>query len=417
MNYTVNGVTRSYRQDMIEYLRAANASDVKGCVPVDALLHDVLIEFVKEVDAALGATNHANEWLEACYFYSHYGAGEPIGNPIVGLTKQTAIVIGTGETITADLTRNMQPFPTLIYAFTPTENAVYKIESLIPEKDSSQYSAQVWLYDDATDPDTALAYNGDRFVRDGVNEHNFELYVYLQAGKKYYVEVAFQMLERGMLDFKITNEGQSVTKLEPCSSQTYTATDDTFTNYVLAGAVDYRKSDEDGYYHVVNADGSLGSVIYLDVKYATGLTLLSLTELVTKNNQLVTLDAPPKDLDYGMFDFRYIIAYFSGSNENGEFGGAFENFDLTAYCAEFGREFKDYTGILQGYIDGADESGLIPVNDEIVEMLTLFIETRVNSVSITYNNDVVSRIVYDTALSNEWLRFCWYYRPYDSANV
>lgn len=420
MEYTINGNKRSYRDDLISYLRAATASDVPDCVPVDALLHDILVEFIKDVDKFIEENSednivivgHAKEWLELCYFYSHYGSGDPIGNPIMGLLKSTAITAELDTTITADLTRNMQPFPTVIYTFTPTEGAVYKIESLIPDKDSSQYMGQVWLYDADTDPDSALAYCGDRFVRDGSNEHNFELYRYLQAGHKYYIEVAFQMLERGELDFKITNVGQSATVLEGCSSQTYTATNEDFTEYILADAIDYKKNEADGFYYAVNADGTLGSKIYLDVKYATGLTTLSLTELVTKKNQLAVYDAPPKNLEYDMFDFRYMIAYCYGSNEDGEFIYAIENFDLTEYRDRFDRDFKDYTSIMQGYIDGADESGLVPVNDEIVEMLTLFIETRAHSISVSIVNDTPTRIVYEPALENEWLRFCWYNHTY-----
>ncbi|MCX4384693.1 MAG: hypothetical protein OSJ39_02710, partial [Clostridia bacterium] len=76
-------------------------------------------------------------------------------------------------------------------------------------------------------------------------------------------------------------------------------------------------------------------------------------------------------------------------------------------------QYKDYTAIFKGIIadakatQGDNYDGLIPVNQEIVDILTLFFELRINNVNkITQNAE--EKIVFDKALFNEWLRFCWY---------
>ncbi|MDE5562093.1 MAG: redoxin domain-containing protein [Clostridiales bacterium] len=413
-NMTKNGQTYNYRNDLITYCRAATASDIPGFVPVDEELSAMLKAFTAEVE---GSSARANAWLELCSFYSHYGEGEYIRNPIIGLTTKTAIPVELAAETTADLTREMAPFPTLIYTFTPEESAVYRIESLLPA--DSQQAAQVWLYDDGTDPDHALVYSGDnRMVRDGVNEHNFVVYRYLTAGHKYYIEVAFLMQEMGQLDFRVTKVEQPVTELVPCSSSDFVGIlgpdGESIIGHELSYAVTYYK-DSEGYYRVGDENDKHDDdpYIYLDVKYPTSVSL-SFTALAKQN---VKVPYQNKYCDFGTFDFRYRIAYsykYNGANVEPTLLGYVVDYDLTQpnHGIE-GREYKDYTAIVNGYIEQSkDTDGLVKVNDEIKDMLTLFIETRVNPLNV-YDNGTIE---YDKALDNEWLRLCWYYRVYNEQN-
>ena len=407
-NFTIDGVTRDYRNDIIEYCQIATFSDIDGYVPVDEDLYKLLDAFVK---SAAPDYYHANKsWLELCYFFSHYGAGEPAGNPIIGLTKKTAIPVVADTVYTADVTRVMTPFPSVIYSFTPTESAVYKVESLLP---SGGFSAQAWLYDDGTEPDNGFAYDGDdRFVRNGVNEQNFTIYHYMTAGHKYYVKIAFLMEEgspvSGEMDFKLTKVGDTYTELRPASAGFFTmvlAPDgETIIGMELAGAVEYAK-DNDGYYHVKNADGSLGSYIYLDVEYATRVNLIPFKDLVNKKDQ--NPEPPYADLTYNMFDFRYATLYYD-EKEGDETTTYYQTgYDLTENAKDVDRVFKDYTDDFKALIATADENGLVKVNDELINILSMFIEVRVNN---------IWNYVYEKALENEWLRFCWYYKTHDVNN-
>lgn len=397
---TIDGKTRDYRQDMINYCQVASASDISGLVPVDKQLGDILSAFTAK---AMGDKAHDDAWLEFCYFYSHYGDGEYIGNPIMGLTPKTALPVALDTEITAHLTKPTAPFPTLIYSFTPQESAVYKIESLLP---AGNVDAQMWLYDDQSTVNEPILHSGeDRFNRDGKNEQNFVVLRYMEAGQKYYIEVALLMNELGDLKFKVTKAGQSATELVSCSDGVFNIITDANNNVLgieLAGAIEYVK-DNDGYYHAKNEDGSMGGFIYLDVKYPTRVTTtMSLSQLAEQK-----LKVPYKNeyCKFGVFDFRYTIAYFDETTAEGTVTNYDPEFDLTEHGID-GREYKDYTDIIKGYIAGADD-GLVKVNDEIVTMLGLFIETRINS---------INNYEYEPALENEWLRFCWYDKNHDQNN-
>lgn len=407
--FEIGGVTQDWRPTLISYLRAASSSYVDNCVPVNKELHDILVKFMGGIS---GRTSHENEWLEACYFYSHYGEGDPIGNPILGVMEKTAIPVEEGKT-TANLTRNMYPFPVEIFTFTPTESAVYELKSLISAADAAKMQAQVWLYDDKTGSDKPLAYCGDGHVtRDGVNEQNFEVYHYMTAGHKYYIAVAFLMAERGTLDFTITKVGASKTVMIPCSEDVYTMILDDKGNMTgdifLAGAIKYVK-DNDGFYHAINPDGTTGDFIYLDVKYATTTALgtIPITRLVDK---FVQDPGTRKDLDYKFFDFRYRILYIRNEDEAGEI----INYQPKTDWTQYGEQYKDYTETVKGWIAAADADGLVKVTQEIVDVMQLFVEMRTNAV---YLDNATQKYEIDKVLDNEWLRFCWYNRTYDSNNI
>lgn len=407
--FEVNGVKRDYRDDLVKYMTAAVSSEIEDCVPVDAYLHDLLVGFAKSVSTTTSST-HDNEWLELCYFYSHYGDGDPVGNPIMGLMEKTAIIVDEG-TYTADLTRNMYPYPSLIYTFTPKASAVYKFESLIPAKDAAMQAAQIWLYDDKT-IDGGLAYCGsDHITLDGVNEHNFELFYYMQAGHKYYFRVSFQMAGSGILDFKVTNVGQSVTEFTTCSADSYNMVLDEEGNItdqiVLSGAIDYVLGD-DGYYRAVNPDGTTGDYIYMDVTRVSSGALLGGLPLDKLVDKYVRDPATFEDLEYKYFDFRYGIAYFREVDANGD---EIVNYDPEYDLTQSGDKYKDYTDIMKAYIDAAptegEYAGLIKVDQDLVDIISLYFEVRVNAIW----DDVM-----EEALENEWLRLCWYNRTHNEAN-
>ena len=413
--FEIDGVTRDYRGDFYEYMLAASSSYVRDCVPVDAFLQKLLSKFMAQIS---GEHSHEKEWLEVCYFYSHYGAGEPIGNPILGVMDRTAIEIEAETRYEADLTRVMAPFPVVRYTFTPEESAVYKFESFISSQDAAQYSAQIWLYEEGHDPEDYLAYSGfTRRTFNGVNMQNFELYYYLTAGKKYFVAVAFLAQKSGTLEFEITNVGQEATEFAPCSDDIYSMIldeNDSMIGLLLSGAIEYDK-DDDGYFYAKNPDGSKGSYIYLDVLSVNTDALggISLKNLV--NIHVPNPEVPNGELDYLFFDFRYCVVYHVDVFDDGEIVTVKNNKERLDI--RYGGRYKDYTAILQSYIDAAptsgDMKGLIKVNDELVEILKLYIELRLNAV---YDSSSSLDLNIELALDNEWLRFCWYYRKHDKNN-
>ncbi|MBD5131245.1 MAG: redoxin domain-containing protein [Clostridiales bacterium] len=403
-NFDIGEGKKDYRDELIEYMRVATSSDIEDCVPVDKHLHDILVKFMAN---ASGTDSHDKEWLEACYFYSHYGAGDPVGNPIMGLTNATAYEAKLNETNVADITRDVYPLPSVIYKFTPEEDGLYKIESFIPDKDASQYSAQIWLYDDENDADHPLVYDGDaRFYRDAKNEQNFTVYYNMKANHVYYMQLAFLVAEKGVYNFTIEKVNKDVIRLLPCSDNEYTYILDEdgkiTSDLLLAGAVSYYE-DDDGFYRVGNKATASDSdpYIYFDVKYATALTTKPISTLYTE--ELVNPLNTKEKLGYKTFDFTRMAAFFDNGDNNIVFN---EKYDLTVR----GAEYKDYTADIKAYVDAAEANdGLVKVDDKLVKILTLFIETRINT---TFYEDGNGGYTGEKALENEWLRLCWYYKTY-----
>lgn len=422
-------VSRDYREVLNDYIHVASASDVPGCLPVDEELKELLEAFVKRAGETLFGveyTPYAEEWLELCYYYSHYGEGNPVGNPIIGLTEKTAIAATAGVKITADLNRNMAPFPIAIYSFKPEKAAVYRIESLIPQSLSSTTGAQAWLYDDAHTADEPLVAGGDDYkTLDGTNEHNFVMYRYMTPSETYYIAVAFTMSGRGRLDFKITEVGQSARVLTAAAADIYDAVLDAkgeFTGDVTLKSVEYVK-DSDGYYHAKNPDGTTGDFIYLNVheKIDVAYSGMSIETLVDRFEYSPALDASGKHikLDYKAFDFRYRTLYwYDESTQYTTFNDKVDVVTEKTYSlllADSGwnvlgltaEDFADYTAYMKGVIASADSDNFVKVDEKLVKVLSLFIIMRKNSVT----NGRTEAI-----LHNEWLRFCWYNRIYDAAN-
>lgn len=412
--FTINGVRRDYRKDLVRYLSAANGSDIEDRIPVNQFFHDMLVAFMANVS---GSKTHKDEWLEICDFYSHYGAGNPVGNPIVGMMPETAITLSAEERYTVSLTRNMYPFPTTIYAFTPEVDGLYKFESFIADADRHKLMAQIWVYDDNSDAGEPLFYSGEsRISLTGTNEQNFVIYHRLEAGHKYYVELALMMNERGSYEFSVTRQTEDVTVLLPASLDVFDMVLDEngeMTEEIeLAGAVEYVK-DEDGYFKTKD-----GEYIYLDVLNAntTALGTIPLVRLVNKfvQDPLIGEDGKVKDLDYKFFDFRYCVMYVTITDDN---GNKIDTYSPKVDITEESAKYKDYTDIMLEYINSAPKDGeykgLIKVDQQLVDILSMFIELRVNGVWIEeMNNNTITKWAVDPARENEWLRFCWYFHTY-----
>lgn len=427
-SFDIGNGLRDYRQELVRYLSAAASSDIPGFIPVNESLQKMLAQFMKNVS---GETTHDKEWLEACYFYSHYGSGDPIGSPIVGLMPETAIEADLGVRYTVDLTRNVYPFPSMIYTFTPDTDGLYLFKSFISDDPAvvAQYSAQIWLYDDNSSAEYPIAYSGTgRLDINGKDEQNFNLYYRLQANHKYYVELAFEMAERGTYDFEITKVDEDVKRLEPASSDLFDGIFDdegNLTGMQLAGAIKYRL-DTDGFYHAVNEDGSTGDFIYLDVLRANTIALgtIPLYRLVDMYVQDPLLDENGKvvNLDYKFFDFRYCVVYYDQTSGEDTITNYIQKVDLAAHTGM--DEFVDYTQQMKKYVDEAmsntgDMRGLIKVNEELATIINMFVTLRVNGVwaevEVASANEVtINELKFDSALQNEWLRFCWYYKTYEA---
>ncbi|MDE6504501.1 MAG: redoxin domain-containing protein [Clostridia bacterium] len=381
-NCTFGG--KNYLKELSSYSTWASNSDIKGLVPVTAELKTILDALYKSENPDTTAEYYSEDgWLEFCAFYKHYGDGESIGNPIKGLAYFTAIPAHetTGEPDDGNL--NVADFQKLImprgllFKFTPEQSAVYKFSSVC------KAGTEAWLFNDgmklATTYYNEINYCGDDFyVRNkpegfDFDNVNFEMFHYLEAGKSYYLLVAFQNTDNlGEIKFRIDNTGKSEHKYLTTVTAGYLVQGEN-NAYQVPVYADIEFRAEDGYFY------SKGSNMPIYCEF-------------TDNSR--------------MFN-KYPIGTLLGKQGNLETD--LKPFDLTGITLEFeGRTLvgKDFTSIMEGYYDKAvngknptDELyGLTEVTEELRDILILFYHS-------TFKFDD----------PNEWLTACWYY-DYTSAS-
>ncbi len=270
-----------------------------GYTPVTQELREVL-EIVAESKNVRNSgyktwqgENHANEWLEMCVYYQHYGNQAPMEDPVKGITYHAAIEAKEGKN-TAEIPFAINPRG-FKYKFTPERSGAYFVYS-VGDADSVAFFRGT---------DGSLEYEFDDLIwkttedenGDTVLDRNFEFYAYMEAGKTYYILLTTYMDEIATYDFYIEYKGETYTYTANAATGPYSFNMVTNELY-LPNAIDYVYADPqktytyknpdgdldgdgvddvpttgehegDGYYHALNADGTLGSVIYLDLIHAT----------------------------------------------------------------------------------------------------------------------------------------------------
>lgn len=213
---------------------------------------------------------HEKEWLELCVYWEHYGTSEMPEDPMKGITFTAAIEMQEGEnTVNVPYKINPRGFK---YKFTPEKEGVYKVYS------TGTVNTQAFLV--AEDRKTQLGFWDDKifeeYIRDengnDISDGNFEFYWYFEKDTTYYMLFTTYLDVTATYNVNIDWVGEEYTYRTNAAVGPYSANMNTYELY-LPDAIDYAYSDPatggDGYYHHVNKDGSLGSVIYLDVNRPT----------------------------------------------------------------------------------------------------------------------------------------------------
>lgn len=285
-----NGMNLS---DAVEdYAWAATNSD-NEYVPVTKDLRH-LLDLIVKIEDSEGAkadpdyhkAYHENEWLELCVYFDHYGNTPQMSDPTAGITYDGAIEITEGENhIVCDVA--LVPLG-VKHKFIPDESGVYHVYSIVPveyEGTMSSTDPQCWIV--APDRETFLAYGENNMLADeNTNYDNFDIYIYLEKDSTYYMLFAFFLNDIGSFDMRIDKvdvdgvEGidQEYVQLTNAAEGTYSYNEVTSETYVPT-AIEWAY-DEDKYVRAVNADGSLGSYIYLDMTRATYLFPSTSFELI-----------------------------------------------------------------------------------------------------------------------------------------
>ena len=269
---TINKV--NYTDTILEYVSYAGNGSIKY-TPVTMELYEAL----KAITNKYGDPNNANEWLELCSYYSVYATdGKQFEDPTKGLATYNAYTAVLGDQNFALFDRPILPRG-LKFKFVPETSGVYKVNSIGEEE------TVCWIMDENGEIIAENNFFARKFAAPGANSVNFEMYYYFEAGETYFINPAFyDYLYDGLLQFNLEYVGETYDLFTRCSPGYYTTGLDEYgemTDEIISPGVSYTRGD-DGYYYVVEEDGTIGSMIYVDFVYVNFINM-SLADAITYN--------------------------------------------------------------------------------------------------------------------------------------
>ena len=368
---------------------AVNTLTLNGYTAVTAQLQYLLTVMTKTVtagkawqwtdgDETVYGTPHDKEWLELCVYFEHYGDTPQYPDHMKGLTYNAAIEVFENQDNLIEVPRQLNPRG-FKYKFTAERGGVYKVYTtgnadpvlFLAEHDLNTYQTTILDWWDnrliaEVDPETGLV--------DG----NLEFYWYFEEGETYYFLCTTYLDQTASYNLRVEWKGETYSYLENAATGPYST--NLITNQLyLPDAIAYEYADPnetytyaetglqaagDGYYHAKNTDGTLGSIIYLDVNRPTAFFLSdALYETILR-----------------VYD-----------ETTGEY-------TVPSEKRPFYLDGKDYTERLHVYcinamLKSGDLNGFIEVDQELFEIL-----------------QGITKSTYYEGIENDWLRLCYYYK-------
>lgn len=340
VTYITNGTSDPNFNSYVEYGKGyawyAQYSYIENYCPVDEQLQIVLDQMTRKFcERKLAAYYDKNTWLELCAYYDNY-SGAKIDNPIRGLCQKEAIAVTElGKAVHVVVDRVLVPRG-IIHKFDCQETGAYRVYSKIGKEYVGKQGAYVYISGTGKDDDAV---------------DNFNLYVTFEAGKTYYIGVAFDLPDSlGELDFFIEKLGVSYDNFTYASDGTFTFKIDENGNNVL---------DEDGnIVTVINRHNNLHAKLGSDEYYHQVLPDGSI-DMGEKSYMYVTVSGLGYMLDYSLLDLatgKYRIdtetLFFDFTDEGGE-------------------DYSDYIiKLAESAATDGETKGMVKADKKLVEVLT-----------------------------------------------
>lgn len=380
-----------------------------------------LAELLYIVDEQLGFDSEDNmEWLLLCEYYDAYGTrGQQLQDPVKGLAPFSAYKAQVGQGWANAATGEYSDFNCFKYdanrpimprgmfaEFIPEKSGVYMITS----DPSITSMMEGWLFNYNRE-DIYTAVDEYRNVR---TDSDVTMVYYMEAGKSYYVNIAFyDLYEGGYIPFTIEYLGETFDLLRAASPATFTFDEQLAEQgayEIIAGGIKV-VMDEEGYYrHDLGKDAD-GNQIYGSYIYVT------FTDITAVISLPIYAEGPENDLiDRGAFSFAYtemdeyilaILAMYDGDVDAArehlreewkeEFEERADKYDLERVLAGGATgSGVDYTDVISSYIDdlysSGELAGCVKVNAELAEVLQKLMD------KYTFNG-----------VDFSWLKLCYYY--------
>ncbi len=322
---------------------------LNGYVPVTEELKELLVYATKsESIGADGYKNwtgawHENEWLETCAYYDSHGIN-PLKDHMETITFHAAKQVYEGEN-TANILYNMVPRG-FKYKFIPEKNGVYNIYSTA---EINAYADPVCFYFGESTTDYVYY---DEVLHSREGDGNFNFHAYMEAGKTYYFAMATFADVSGSYTFNIDYHGETYTYLTNCATiETFNeVTNETY----LYDGIEYVYSEEDGYYHVKNEDGTPGSIIYVDMTRPT--MFFQSDSLQSIANDALMYETERRAFYVNGVDYTETIAYYARQS----------NFNTPEGYVPLNQELMDVLKAITGKYEGIDDSWQLLCYYEVV---------------------------------------------------
>lgn len=266
-------------ETLVTYCNYAINGTMYGYSPVTQELKELLERSAEIVGFESG---NPNQWLQSCSYYDAYAtSGKQLEDPVKGVAFFAAFdtVVSTDNEIKYNTVkydgRVIMPRG-LKYKFVPSVSGAYIIQSQSDDK------VDGWVFDDKyeiihTAEIVDRPYNGQE-----VDTTNISMIVYLEANKTYYIDIAYyDIYAEGEFTFTVKYIAATYDHFHLASPGYYTYVESLTgqVNQTIAGGIDVKLGD-DGYYHELRADGTLGSIVYADFKFPTAGVSPSLLETI-----------------------------------------------------------------------------------------------------------------------------------------
>jgi len=389
---------------LVTYCNYSINGTLYGYCPVTEELRGLL---ERSADLIGFEQGNPDQWLQACSYYDAYGTdGKQLEDPVKGVAFFAAFdtVLSTDaeekfNTVVYD-GRVIMPRG-LKYKFIPERSGAYIIQS------QSSDAVNGWIFDENcelihTASVVDRPYNGQE-----VDTTNVSIIIYFEAGKTYYIDIAYyDIYAAGTFTFTVKYLAESYEHFHLASPGYFTYVESTTgqLNQTIAGGIDVQLG-EDGYYHELLADGTLGSVVYADFKYATGLFSHSIMEMIgmdafnfayNETDQMVMAKLEELNGDVDACREYYKNLWGDGYAEWEEIYKLEE-----VLAGKYHGTGADLTDAINAYVekmiayssDAPELEGCVPVDEELGEIL----QALMDKYSLS-------------GVKNSWTKLCYYYK-------
>ena len=414
---------KSYYDNMVDYFSYASNSSLQGICTVDSKL----AEHLGVVSDAIGFDGTENEWLKACMYYQVYGSdGTQLTDPIQGVATFSA----TEAVLGVDKEENFFYYDRAIMPrgmfkkFVPATSGAYRITS----HNESLNGVDGWIFN--SDREELYTYGGGE--RTFVEEGEVSMVFYMEAGKEYFINIAFwDLYETGYIYFDVEYLGASFDLFEAASPGYFTYdTDATGSemHYTISGGITPILKDDGYYYHDLGLDENgnqiYGSMIYADFTGVTAVFDKPITDVnvYDDNGNIVTDDNGAPVMINGMitmggFDFSkteddlYILGFLKANDNDVDatleylkkmWGDSYDDYAETyqiddVLAGKYHGKGEDLSEEISEYIskiikDGSVKDGCVPVDEELASILQLLMD-KYTFEGVEYS----------------WLKVCYYY--------